>query len=315
MNDNYIFFRYKNNNNNKNDLDLSPRTHISVISRDKKKDYSIKQIRKNKNKIKKLDLIEKGIIRLITLGRQTKKYIPSRESILNKKRIYTDPNYWKSKSCKKLTPFQVYEKNKKLIEISLKKNSQKTLNIKSFNSEEFNKNNRENLKRKINTNIYSTPNKHYNTISCNFKNKLIKSMFEKNRIKVQSLNDKIDFVQSFSLGNHANSKKTKNAKILNDFYIGKEKILPLYQINQKMRKKKEITLPNSNNYNNFYCKIDFPKNKNKPNNKDNFEDFYNNIYSQIPLVELNSIHFSNKKIGNLFINKFNIKNKKQNKKM
>ena len=309
MNDNFLFFRYNNNDNNKNNLDLSPRTHISIISSDNKKCYSIKEFSKNKNKIKKLDLIEKGIIRLITLGKQTKKYIPSRESILYKKRIYTDPNYWKNKSCKKLTPFQVYEKNKKLIEISLKKNSQKTLNIKSFNSEEFNKNNIGNLQRKLKTNIYSTPNKHYNTISCDFKNKLIKSIFEKNRIKVQSLNDKKESVQLFS---SANSKSCKKTRILNNYNMGKEKILPLYQINQKMRKKKEIKKSNGN-CDLFYNKIDFPKNKNKSNNNNNFEDFCYNIYSQIPLVQLNSIHFSNKKIGNLFINKFNIKNKKQNK--
>ena len=309
MNDNFIFFRYKSNDYNKNNLDISPRTHISVISRDHKKDYSIKEIRKNnnKNKIKKIDLIEKGILKLITLGSQTKKYIPSRESILYKKRIYTDPNFWKNKSCKKLTPFQVYEKNKKLIEISLKKNSQKTLNIKSFNSEEFNKKNKETLKRKLNTNSYSTPNKHYNTISCNFKNKLIKSIFEKNRIKIKSLNDKIEFVQSFSL---TNSKKSKKEKIVNDFYLGKEKVLPLYQINKKIRKQKENTISN-NYYNNFYNKIDFSKNNNKSYNN-NFLDFCNNIYFQIPLVQLNSIRFSNKKIGNLFINKFN---KKRNKKI
>ena len=34
MNDNYIFFRYNKTDNSKNNLDLSPRTHISVISSD-----------------------------------------------------------------------------------------------------------------------------------------------------------------------------------------------------------------------------------------------------------------------------------------
>ena len=318
MNDNFIFFRYNNDNTcNKNNLDISPRTHISVISKDNKKDDSIKE--ESKNEIKKRNLIEKGIIKLITLGRQTKKFMPSKESILNKKRIYTDSNYWKNKSCKKLTPFQVYEKNKKLIEISLKKNSQKTLYIKSFNSEEFNKNNRENLKKRLNTNIYSTPNKHYNTISCNFKNKLIKSMFEKKRIKIQSLNDNIDFTSPsnskkylLSIENTYN-KNSKKAKILNDFYIRKEKILPIYQVNQNTRKKRKITLSN-HNYNNYYNINEFSKNKNKSYNNNNFIDLCNNIYSQMPLVQLNSIHFSNKKISNLFLNKFNYKNVNKNKK-
>jgi len=142
-----------------------------------------------------------------------------------------------------MTPFQIYEKNKKLFEISLKKNIKKIINLKSFNSEEFNKNNNYNFKHRTNT--FSTPIRHYNTISCNFKNKLLQSMFEKNKIKIQTISDKIEFGYNYSkpknqkyllsYGNDYNNK-SKN-KFINDYYIGKGKIISLKKLNLK---KKEL---------------------------------------------------------------------------
>ena len=310
MNDNYIFFRY-NNNYNKDNIDISPRTHISVNS-SKENTNIIKK--ESKNKIKKLDSVEFGLQKLITLGRQTKKFIPSRESILYKKKLITTSNYYKTKSVQKMTPFQIYEKNKKLFELSLqnlKKNNQKTLNVNSFNSEEYNKNNHYNYKNRLNTNVFSTPVKHYNTISCNFKNKLIKSMFEKNKVKIQTINDKIEFGylpkpkvnnQKYLLSyeNDYNNKTNKNI-FLNDYYIGKENIISLHKRKDKKRKKIELSLSNTKNiYNDNYSK---KKNISNNNNKFNINDFHNDIYSLIPLVQLDSIIFSNNKCNNLLLNK------------
>ena len=320
MNDNFIFFRY-NNNFNKKDLDISPRTHISVVSRDNKYYNKNGLKEKSQNKIKKLDLLDYGIKKLITLGKQNKKYITTKESFFLEKKFYKSSNHIQNKSCKKLTPFQIYEKNKQLLVNSLrKKNAEKALNIKPNNSDEFNINYNANLKNKIKTNFYYTPSKHYHTITCNFKNKLIKSMFEKNRVKIQTINDKIEFVPEqtitsskkylLSCDNTVNNYSKKN-KMLNDFYIGKEKgkRISLYKRKPKI-KMREIFL--SNNYKNMYYTNTFSKNKNNSYNNANFEDFCNNIYTQIPLIELNSIKFSNDKYDNLFINKIYNKFKKQN---
>ena len=326
MNDNYIFFRYNRTDNNKNNLDLSPRTHISVISTDsniknkaKKNNFQNKVIEAifvNQKKQKKLDLIEYGIKRLITLGKQTKKFIPSKESILYKRKTSIINNI-KSKPNKKLTPFQVYEKNKKFLVNSLKKNAdtQKILNLKSLNSEERsfsnNKYNKISLKRRFNSNNFSTPNKHYNTISCNFKNKLIQSLFEKNKnkVKIHTINEKIEFAPYNPIYSMPNSKKylitsenvanNKRNKMLNDFYIGKKKIFPLCKRKPKI-KNNDIFIT-INNYNFFYKSKENNNinDKNKANNNSNFEEFCNNIYSQIPLVQLN-----NKTFSNLYINKF-----------
>ena len=313
MNDNYIFFRY-NNNYNKENIDISPRTHISVNNSKENTNTTGNIIKKDsKTKIKKLDSVEFGLQKLISLGRQTKKFIPSRESILYKKKLITSSNYFKTKSVKKMTPFQIYEKNKKLFELSLKKNSKKTLNLKSFNSEEFNKNNYYNFKHR--TNIFSTPIRHFNTISCNFKNKLLKSMFEKNKIKIQTINDNNyskpkNEKYLLSYGNDYNNKSKKN-KFINDYYIGKEKIISLKKLNPKKKRINELLLCNNKN---TYTDVNFQKNKGVQNiNRDyNINDFCNNIYSQIPLIELDSINFANRKFDNLFINKIYNKYKNKN---
>lgn len=315
MNDNYIFNRY--NNYNKNIIELSPRTHISVCS-SKNKNENLKNS-KNKqanDKIKKYDSVEIGLNKLITLGRQTKKFIPSKESILNRKQISTVPDCLKNKLCK-LTPFQVYEKNKKLIAISLKKNSQKTLNLKSFNSEEFTNNNNENIKKLRNSNIFITPIKHYNTITCNFKNKLIKSLLEKDKVKIQTINDKIEFgynnpksISTKYILSYENNgpDKAKVDKDLNDYYIGKDKMMPiLYKGNQKKKKRKEYNIHSSDK---ILSDFNLWKNKNKISYISNYKDICNNIYSKIPLVQLNTIHFSNTKLDNIIINKIYNKYKK-----
>ena len=60
--------------------------------------------------------------------------------------------------------------------------------------------------------------------------------------------------------------------------------------------------------------MNFPKNNGVPNiNRDyNINDFCNNIYSQIPWVELDSINFAKRKFDNLFINKIYNKYKNKN---
>jgi hypothetical protein len=310
MNDNFIFHRYNHYNNN--NIDISPRTHISVYSSKTKNGEENKQI---KGKIKKLDSVDMGLNKLITLGRQTKKFIPSRESIMMKRDIISIPNYIKNKICNKLTPFQIYEKNKKLIAISLKKKTQKKLTLKSFNSDEFN----ESIKHVRNSNIFTTPVKHFNTINCNFKNKLIKTMLEKNRVRIQTLNDKIEF--GYNKSNSMNPKflksydyssnfnKTKNDKFLNDFYIGKEKniISLLCKDNQRRKKRKIINIHSSDK---ILTEYNCSKNKNKLSLISNYNDFCNNIYAKIPLVQLNSIHFSNNIFDDIIVNKIYSKYKK-----
>ena len=292
MNTNYIFFRY-NNYNNQKDLELSPRTHISTVSRDNKKEEKVKSINKiSLNKLRKLDSVEIGLQKLISLGRKTKKFIPSRESILYKKKSNINTDYLKSKSYKRLTPFQIYEKNKKLFSISLQKNIEKTLNLKSFNSKE---------NTKSNETIFTTPNKNFHSLNCNFNNKLIKSLFEKNKFKLK-LNKKIDLniIKSelsgkkylLSCGNYAN-RNFKRDKILNDFYIGNEKINKRIW---KPKRKKEIYL-----YNNKHIFKDGILGNNRLNNNSKSEDYWKNIYDKIPLIKLNS-YFS-KKNFNLNINK------------
>lgn len=311
MNDNFIFFRY-NNDYDKNEIDLSPRTHISVYSKGNNKEQN--KVKKPTNRIKKFDLVEVGLKKLITLGRQTKKYIPSKESILYKKnKLVTNSNNYKNKSLKKLTPFQVYEKNKKLFELSVKKNSKRVLNLKSFNSREFTNNNVDTFKNQLNASIFSTPIRHYNTISCNFKNKLIKSLFEKNKAKVQTINNKDEFEylkpkytsQKYllSCGKNINGRG-KRDRFINEFYIGKNNNLPIHKKYNKIKKKNETSLTNYNMFTDA--------NLSKKNKNIDFNNFYENIYSQIPLVQLNSYHFSKNNINNLFIKKIlsQSKNKK-----
>ena len=313
MNDNYIFHRYNHYNND--NIEISPRTHISVYSsKNRNEDENNKQI-KYKNKKNKKDSVDLGLNKLITLGKQTKKFIPSRESIMLKKDIFTVHHYSKKKICNKLTPFQVYEKNKKLIAISLKKNSKKTLILKSVNSDEFNESNK-NIRS---TNVLTTPIKHYNTISCNFKNKLIKTMLEWNKLRIPTLNDKIEFgynkshsmstKYAFHFDNNKYFNKTKNDKFLNDFYIGKGKnMVPLSYKDNSRRKRRKINIMNSSDK--ILTEYNFAKNNNKLSSISNYKDYSNNIYSKIPLIQLNTIHFSNNIFDNIIINKICSKYKK-----
>ena len=134
----------------------------------------------------------------------------------------------------------------------------------------------------------------------------------KKKIKIQTISDKIEFGYNyskpknqkylFSYGNDYNNKP-KN-KFINDYYIGKGKIISLKKLNLKKKRINELLLCNN--------KINFPKNKGVPNiNRDfNINDFCNNIFSQISLVELDSINLANRKFDNFFINKiYNKKNK------
>ena len=124
------------NDNNKNNLNLTPRTHISIETNEKIN--SSKWI-----KPKKLDSVEIGLKKLIFLGKIIKNYFPHKENFMRRKAILEMKN---SNSNKKLTPFQIYQKNKKLQTIQLNMRRNPMINLKTVNSE---KNVRKRSKTKI----------------------------------------------------------------------------------------------------------------------------------------------------------------------
>ena len=92
-----------------------------------------------------------------------------------------------SNSNKKLTPFQIYQKNKKLQTIQLNMRRNPMINLKTVNSEKNvrkrskTKNNIIKNKNKVNLNTVNFHNNLQNGNGCTFKNKLIKSVFEKSK--------------------------------------------------------------------------------------------------------------------------------------
>ena len=262
---------YNTNNYNKNTiLNLTPRTHISVESK------SISNEKISNIKLKKYDSVEIGLKKLIILGKIIKNYIPKKNTVSHKKNFL---EMKKSASNKKLTPFQIYLKNKKL---NFEKLNQKKnffdINLRTFNSEK-------NInKKKIpkifiiknsnssNNNIKLTsPNKY----KCNFKNKFIKSIFEKSDLNNQNYMK----IKTISVNKNKNKKNFDKDNLL---YI-KDKIFLLNK-NKKFKKKqkknlfKEIKIKN-NNLNNINAKTMTEENNNK------------NIDHRIPLINFRNTDF------------------------
>ena len=131
MNINYLHYYKKNTKKYNNDF--SPKTHISLNSEENDKDDKEYIPQKYfKNKLIKLDSNEIGLRKLISMGSRSKKYSNNKNTILSKNKNGTTSNSFKCRSFTRLTPFQIYEKNKKLFEISLRKKSQKNFFLDSF---------------------------------------------------------------------------------------------------------------------------------------------------------------------------------------
>jgi len=254
------------NNYQNNILNITPRTHISVETNNKASNKNGNYINNNDlKKLKKDDLVDIGLKKLIYLGKIIKNYMPKKNMLYNRKNLLE----LKQSSSKKLTPFQIYlkikNKNINLAKIT-RKNNLLDINLKTFNSE---KNIHSKKIPKINLNLISaSPSykyQHQNTINCNFKNKLIKSFFEKDELKQ-------DFMRIKTI-NCTTKKSQNNNKKLNDenkerIHI-KDKIFKLNK-NKILKKRKNI-----------FKEI---KLKNSHNIKTMTEENHKNAYNKLPLI-------------------------------
>ena len=300
------------NDNNKNNLNLTPRTHISIETNEKIN--SSKWI-----KPKKLDSVEIGLKKLIFLGKIIKNYFPHKENFMRRKAILEMKN---SNSNKKLTPFQIYQKNKKLQTIQLNMRRNPMINLKTVNSEKNvrkrskTKNNIIKNKNKVNLNTVNFHNNLQNGNGCTFKNKLIKSVFEKSKNKNKnnseyktlnytesnyyqsikknnknrkntSVKDLIKLKYLLSYENMKNNNMIKNIK--NDFLYEKEKKLLLNKQNI-LKKKKNI---------NLFNEIKLPYNKSVE--KTVTEESNRSIYHYIPIIDLQNFNKSHDKFYDIFI--------------
>lgn len=297
-------------NKNKNNLNLTPRTHISV--------ETLKNDHSNPNQIvnpKKIDRVDMGLKRLIFLGKIIKNYFPRKDNLLRRRALLEMKN---SNSNKKMTPFQIYQKNKKLISMRIKRRINYEIKLKTVNSEKiFKKKNMfdiNNSKRRINLKPINSQNKYHNTINCNFKNKLIKSVFEKSKNKSKTnlqyktfhltetnfnmsktkntkkyIKDKIKFRYLLSNENFFNNK---DKILLNDLNYEKDKMILLNRHNI-LKKKKNINLFNEIRLTN-----------NKTNTISLTEENKKNIYDNIPLIDLSNKNNANNNFANLIIKNY-----------
>ena len=276
-------------------LNLTPRTHISIET--SKNDFS-----QNVNLVKsnKFDPLDEGINKLIYLGKIIKNYFPHKE-YFKKKGIYNIKTF----SHNKLTPFQIYLKNKKIIseKINSKKNYEPELKTvkseKTFKSKSSVKNVLNNKsKKKLNM-----PMLYNNTTECYFKNKFIKSVFEQNNNKNKKNNSQYktlmltetnfienkkgknkDMINSRYLLSISNLSRNKTKRLTNDFNYKKDKMLLLNK-NKTLKKKKNINLFNEI----------------KSYAKTLTEENYKNDYNQIPLIDLSNFSKKNDKFYDLII--------------
>ena len=281
-------------------LNITPRTHISLET--SKNDFSqnVNLLKVNKN-----DKLDEGINKLIYLGKIIKNYFPHKDHF--KKKINM-----KTFSHNKLTPFQIYLRNKKIIseKINSKKNFEPELKTvkseKTFKSKSDIKNVLNNKKKKK----LNIPMLYNNTTECYFKNKFIKSVFEqknnnknrKNNSQYKTLmlteTDFNSFNNRKNINNLINSKyllsisnfsRNKKNKLTNDFRYQKDKILLLNK-QKTLKKKKSINL--FNEIKSFQDNI---------NTKTITEENYKYDYHQIPLIDLSNIFKNNNQIYNFFI--------------
>ena len=295
-------------NKNKNNLYLTPRTHISIPTNNNEHKLNL-----NLGNQKKVDLVDEGFKRLIFLGKIIKNYFPHKEHLLRRKQQMKN-----TISNKKLTPFQMYQKNKQLL--SLKINSKKNLELKlkTVNSEKNYKNreisnifNTKNIIN-LNSNINVSQNKYLNTTACSFNNKFIKSVFErgKNKNRLNNIQYKtISYTESNF--NDVNDKKAKTGmknQIKNKYLLSQENPGDNYIksfINNLHYEKDKMILLNKQkslkkkNYINIFNELKIPKNKfySKTITEENNKMLNNNI----PLIDLSNIDLKNYKICNLFI--------------
>ena len=161
MNINDIIYHKKNTKKYNNDL--SPKTHISLLSEENEKDDKeyIEQ-KYFKNTLRKLDTIEVGLRKLISMGKFSKKYSHYKNTNSSKNKNRENSNPLKCRSFTRLTPFQIYEKNKKLVEILLRKKGEKKFFLDSFDIKRFDGNHRMFILKSLN--------------SKNFENKKVKKL-------------------------------------------------------------------------------------------------------------------------------------------
>ena len=296
-------------NKNKNNLNLTPRTHISIdpLNKDDSKPLKL-------SNPKKEDKVDIGLKKLIFLGKIIKNYFPHKDNLLRRRALLEMKN---SDSNKKLTPFQLYQKNKKMISVKLRCKRNFEIKLKTINSE---KNFRRKeimddsyIKKMISLNSNNSPNKYYNTIGCSFKNKLIKSVFAKNKnkknLQFKAFNftesnfnngkdikkDEKDLIKFRNLLSNENIFNTKRKNLIDDLQYEKDKMLLLNK-NKIMGRKKFINLFN-----------EIKNSKNTKNTKTITEENDKNFFNQIPLIRLSNLNYTNNNFGKLLFNN-NIKN-------
>jgi len=296
-------------NKNKNNLNLTPRTHISIPTNNNEHKLIL-----NLGNKKKVDLVDEGFKRLIFLGKIIKNYFPHKENLLRRKQLIQNAN-----SNKKLTPFQMYQKNKKLLSLKLNSKKNLELKLKTVNSEKklkkreianiFNTKNRINL----NYNGNNLHNKYLNTTACSFNNKFIKSVFErgKNKNKFNNFQYKTISYTESNYNSVNNNKGKTGMKNLNKYkyLLNQENPADNYIknfVNNLQYEKDKMILLNKQknirkkNFINVFNELKIPNNKfySKTITEENNNMLYNN---NIPLIDLSNIDLKNYKICNLFI--------------
>ena len=292
------FLKYKNNFN------LTPRTHISLDS--KKPDNF-----NNETKTKKLDKVDRGLKRLIYLGKIIRHYFPHKGNLLRNRGLFD------IKNSNKMTPFQVYQKNKELTFLKLKNRRNLKIQLKTVNSEKkfkrFNAISDINSTKKIISIDINSKNKYHNSVGCSFKNKFLKSVFEKNKNKSNSkinLQHKVfnytesnfnifkkniikkdinDLIKLRYLLSSENSCNDRPKNTIDNLFYEKDKMMLLNR--QKLLKKKNII--------NLFNEIKIRQNKFNTETL-SYED-NKNFYNNIPLIELSNLHLINNNFGGLFL--------------
>ena len=292
------FLKYKNNFN------LTPRTHISLDS--KKPDNF-----NNETKTKKLDKVDRGLKRLIYLGKIIRHYFPHKGNLLRNRGLFD------IKNSNKMTPFQVYQKNKELTFLKLKNRRNLKIQLKTVNSEKkfkrFNAISDINSTKKIISIDINSKNKYHNSVGCSFKNKFLKSVFEKNKNKSNSkinLQHKVfnytesnfnifkkniikkdinDLIKLRYLLSSENSCNDRPKNTIDNLFYEKDKMMLLNR--QKLLKKKNII--------NLFNEIKIRQNKFNTETL-SYED-NKNFYNNIPLIEFTNLHLINNNFGGLFI--------------
>ena len=293
-------------NKNKNNFNSTPRTHISIES---KKEDNLNELKNPK----KLDKVGLGLQKLIYLGKIIKNYFPKKANLLRNRGLFDFSN----SNSNKMTPFQVYQKNKELTFLKLKNRRNLKIQLKTVNSEKkfkrFNAISDINSTKKIISIDINSKNKYHNSVGCSFKNKFLKSVFEKNKNKSNSkinLQHKVfnytesnfnifkkniikkdinDLIKLRYLLSSENSCNDRPKNTIDNLFYEKDKMMLLNR--QKLLKKKNII--------NLFNEIKIRQNKFNTETL-SYED-NKNFYNNIPLIEFTNLHLINNNFGGLFI--------------